>query len=919
MDITLRTDIAGYFSYKIYRENPDNIIYESPIQKNLIVDSGLKHLYSLSVPEVMRVLDLGNLATPVAPEDLGIKGTTFANSNIFNDLVALNITGGFVSEDSTSIYTAFFRTKTTSSPTVLAEFAIKPGPKTDAFARQIFAPITLQPGDGIEFTYNVEVKQPCASYDTALKLFYAKKVLGEVESFQNEQLPLIWTSVSSAIDKHWASIESNNTTVVAVGSARPSTSPAISNIVYSTDSGMNWLSASAPEGATYLIDKPLNDVAFGTILDSTGVPVEKYVAVGLSALYTSDTGTVWLSGAPAANLNWTGISFGKPSNNPLFVAVSNTGANRVMKSSDTINWFVVNSNITNSINWSAITYGGNYYVAVADSGPYRVAYSTDGTTWNAADAPALNQWCDIAYNPEKDLFVAVSRNATYSPIMYASGGDITKWYPARSPYPASWNGVTHGNGVFVAVGESENQPRAIYSSNGIDWFPSTSISFDNVWKAVTFSNNTFVAVGSSLGAVEYPFARVDVVPRAGASFDVDARVALLSVKDKIYNQESYMYTLRGFDMPETCSVSPATAEELLYSTTLPYNSYVKATSNLISPNTAVSVYKFNSATGHGSIKNLLITDTILLTGYPTPGLWAIELNVAPQLTEPIVYTGDLNNIVSLSPEAGAITRSISSTIGDITKSELQFNVYHTWGPNRPEIKISTPSIAGDTRPYVDVTIPTWTVIDVNKLQSGAYYSDYVSYNPGIFPNFFKESSAMGCGGYGGEGIDPTTVTVINGLSLEYKSNIIIPGISSDTIARANFLPWGGNEGAADAGSSPANIINSINADTVNPQLSAFEIDSFNNSGVFKDDLINDLIDNLNNRLIIDDVTLSQIDGKAVIRIIFNKNSVIIPDYVNVITHTIIMVDDLCVNSEGVRGPGAQASTITNSYNVIRPT
>jgi hypothetical protein len=290
-----------------------------------------------------------------------------------------------------------------------------------------------------------------------------------------------------------------------------------------------------------------------------------------------------------------------------------------MKSSDTINWSVVDSNVTNSTNWSAITYGGNYYVAVADSGAYRIAYSTDGVTWLSAAAPALNEWCDIAYNFEEDLYVAVSRNATYSPIMYASGGDITKWYPARSPYPASWNSVTYGNGVFVAVGESETQQRAIFSSDGINWFPSTSIPSTNVWNAVTFSNNTFVAVASSLGTEEYPFARVDVLPRLGASLDVDAKISLLSVKDKIFNRNSFMYTLRDFDMPDTCAVSPATAEELLYSTTLPYNSYVKSTTSLISPNTAVSVYKFNGATGHGSIKNLLITDTVLLTGYKPPG------------------------------------------------------------------------------------------------------------------------------------------------------------------------------------------------------------------------------------------------------------------------------------------------------------
>jgi hypothetical protein len=91
MDITLRTDIGGYFSYRIYRETPDNIIYESPVQKNLIVNSGLKHLYSLSIPAVMQVLDIGNSNIPPSPSDTGLKGASFNNSNIFNDLLALYV------------------------------------------------------------------------------------------------------------------------------------------------------------------------------------------------------------------------------------------------------------------------------------------------------------------------------------------------------------------------------------------------------------------------------------------------------------------------------------------------------------------------------------------------------------------------------------------------------------------------------------------------------------------------------------------------------------------------------------------------------------------------------------------------------------------------------------------------------------
>ena len=899
MDITLRTDIAGYFSYRIYRENPDNIIYESPTRKNLIVDSGLEYLYSLSVPEVVRVLDLGNSNIPVLPEDTKLKGASFPNSSIFNDLLAISIDDTFDSENSTAIYTAFFRTKTTSSPTILKEFVIKPDIKTDAFARQIFSPIILQPGDGVEFTYNVYVQYSCAPYNTKLKLYYEDKLVTDITDLKGDGLSLDWVSVPSTVNnKRWANIDSNGSTIVAVASGSNAPNAAISNIVYSTDSGQNWLSAGSPQGSTYSINKPLNDIAFGTIIDSVGSSVDKYVAVGLSALYTSDTGAVWLSGTPAANVNWTGITIGKSSNTPLFVAVANTGSNRVMTSSNTVDWSIVNSSITNSTNWSAIEYGGNYYVAVADSGTHRIAYSTNGTTWLSATAPALNEWCDIAYNFQKNLYVAVSRNATYSPIMYAYGNNITKWYPARSPYLASWNGVTYSNGLFVAVGESTNQPRSIYSSDGINWLPSTPIPSNRVWKAVTFSENAFVAVVSSAGTENYPFARIEVIPRIDTSFDVDARIALLSVRDKIYNQETYMYTLRDFDMPEACSVSPAeitTTEELLYSSTVSYNSYVKATTSLISPNTAISVYKFNKTTGHGSIKNLLITDSVLFEGY-NAGIWAIELNADPQLTSPTVYTGTLDNLVTLTPTEGSITRSISSTIGDIVNSELQFNVYHTWGPSR--------SILTTSNPFIDIIIPQWTVINTDDYSNG-YYSDYVPFETGIFSNSFEEL---------GQSCNGSPFTLEYTLIFELKSNNTL-STGRDTIASIYKLPTRSSSYRYTAGA----IINELQ--TVNSATSAQTVDIFSQSQITKAELINDIISSARSYGIttnfIDDVTLAQVNGNAVIRIIFNKNSSIIPDYINVTTPIIDNVDSSCSDSSSNPYLGPGQSSYTTTYRTIR--
>ena len=963
MDITLTTDIAGYFSYKIYRENPDNIVYESPIRKNLIVDSGLKHLYSLSVPEAIQILDLGNSSTPVSPGDTRLKGSSFPNAGIFNDLAALNENASYDSENSIVNFTVFFRTRTTSSPTVLKEFVIKPGPNTDAFARQVFAPITLEAGDGVEFTYNVQVKQPCAPSNTKLKIFYDRKILGQTGNLIDDQLPLVWQPVPSPLNgRFWCNMDSNKNTVIAVGAAPSNISDLASTIVYSTDLGKNWLIATTPQDTTYSITS-LNDVAFGYIIDNTGTAVDRYVAVGLSALYYSDTGAVWLSGTPGANINWTGISFGKPSNRPLFVAVANTGSNRIMRSVDTVNWYVLNSPITNSIDWSAIECGRNHFVAVADSGPHRIAYSTDGTNWLSAAAPAQNAWCDISYNSDKDIYVAVSRNAArYSSIMYASGSNLNKWYPARAPYIGAWSGITYGNGVFVAVGASYGNQGAIYSIDGINWSPAPIPSVDP-WKAVTFSNNTFVAVASSTSIGNDTFARAEVKPLVSGSFEIDSKISKISITDKVYNQQSYMYTLRDFNMPLACSISPANAENLLYSTTLPDNSYVKATTSLISPNTAVSVYKFNKTTGHGAIKNLLITDNILNAGYKTPGLWAIELNADTQLTEPIVYTGTLDNMVTILPEPGSITRSISSSIGNITKSELQINVYHTWGPNRPRISSGTSSVTNtanlnsrrilpistptttttttttttpnndpdttttttttttpnntppasviipessvenaDGRPYADITLRNWTSIRASDYNNG-YYTEFVKYDSGLFPSTIE---------YPGQACDNTLFTVKNAIIIELKSNFIVPSISNDTISLVN-LPT--------TSKFTDNDITSRLFNSVNSQTSAAVVNIFNQSVITEIDVIAAIRNYAATQNIptdfIQDVAFYNINGFATIRLIFDKNSNFIPDYINVETPIIDFVDPRCMEyNGGYLGPGP--STSIARFDVIRP-
>ncbi|MGA1048231.1 MAG: hypothetical protein ACO3UU_09485, partial [Minisyncoccia bacterium] len=350
--------------------------------------------------------------------------------------------------------------------------------------------------------------------------------------------------------------------------------------------------------------------------------------------------------------------------------------------------------------------------------------------------------------------------------------------------------------------------------------------------------------------------------------------------------------------------------------TLPSNSYVKATTTLISPNTAISVYKFGKTTGHGAIKNLLITDTILLTGYKTPGIWGIELNADSELTDPVVYTGTLDNIVSISPEPGSLTRSISSTQGDITDSELQFNVYHTWGPNSPVILTTSTSNSNttnsivDTRPYIDIAIPNWSVIDVSEYSNG-YYSEFAPFDVGIYHDFLERT---------GTSCLESPFSVENKLSFELKLNTpSLPfgagAVLTDIMAWANIYP-----GQFPYPNSTSSIIKA-SLDTVSQSTSANTINVFNGNQTNSTDLFDVILNSARTRGIteqfIEDIAISQIEGRSNIRLIFNKESSYIPDYINVYTSIIDHVDVDAINEVNDM-PGLGPSTVTTTFYPVYP-
>ena len=143
-------------------------------------------------------------------------------------------------------------------------------------------------------------------------------------------------------------------------------------------------------------------------------------------------------------------------NGSLGVQVCDKG--RVYSSSDLINWFPQNSNLTNDL--QAVTFFGGRIIITGSYGA--VAYSDDGVSFTAGSLNTTNWIVSVAASPS--LVVAVGDNGA----LYTSTDGAT-WHPQSSPpnLGGYWLlSVAYGNGHFVTTGE---QGYIATSRDGTNW------------------------------------------------------------------------------------------------------------------------------------------------------------------------------------------------------------------------------------------------------------------------------------------------------------------------------------------------------------------------------------------------------------------------------------------------------------------
>jgi hypothetical protein len=110
--------------------------------------------------------------------------------------------------------------------------------------------------------------------------------------------------------------------------------------------------------------------------------------------------------------------------------------------------------------------------------------------WTSRTSGADLTWESVAYG--NGIFVAVAESNEVNGVMTSPDGITwTQRVPATNQY---WSDVTFGNGIFVAVKiDGVLSAQVMTSSDGITWTSRTSARA-NSWRDVTYGNGLFVAV-----------------------------------------------------------------------------------------------------------------------------------------------------------------------------------------------------------------------------------------------------------------------------------------------------------------------------------------------------------------------------------------------------------------------------------------
>ena len=246
-------------------------------------------------------------------------------------------------------------------------------------------------------------------------------------------------------------------------------------------------------------------------------PGQSAEIISVTSSVVSATG--WNDAGDDNGVSWTGVVYG----NGIFVSVGRYGggdfgsAGLAQYSYDGKNWTNVNS--SSDVNsWSGLAYGNGVFIAAAVSGSNRIMRSTDGINWTGMASPddssVYGAWDKVAYGKVNgtDTWIISNYNGynNNNPFLYSTN-DGQVWSVASIPDQTrslQTSAVTYGGApgseVFVAVaaGNFRYDNRVAISTNGTSWSTVTDTPFNTgAWVGVAYGDdgqggNHFVANGT---------------------------------------------------------------------------------------------------------------------------------------------------------------------------------------------------------------------------------------------------------------------------------------------------------------------------------------------------------------------------------------------------------------------------------------
>lgn len=170
--------------------------------------------------------------------------------------------------------------------------------------------------------------------------------------------------------------------------------------------------------------------------------------------------------------------------------------------------------------WRRITYGNGRFVAV---GANSLGYSDNGINWTIQSPATVLEYVSVAYG--NGVFVAVAQDTGVGVKQILTSSDGATWTEYTAPDTSTpWQGITFGNGRFVAVGSTGGTNQVMTSTDGINWTGYAGTGGN--WRAVAYGNGRFVAVAFSLA----PAAQMMISTNNGVSWSIQSLTGVDDVR-----------------------------------------------------------------------------------------------------------------------------------------------------------------------------------------------------------------------------------------------------------------------------------------------------------------------------------------------------------------------------------------------------